>query len=307
MGHAYLVPIVIASYWFALRGGLISSIAAGLLFSPHIPFQFAAVEVDKFMELFVYTVIGVITGILSGKLQKRTEEIYEAEERLHAADRLASVGELAASVAHEIRNPLGSIKGAVEILEDDFPASHPKHEFFLIIQSEINRLNGIVEEFLSLSRSRKAARNPVSLGQVIRAVAMLVSFKAKKRKVEIDVNVPGSLKVLGDADLLKQAFLNILLNAVESIPNGGEIKITAGEREHIVFLEVEDTGAGIAPEFIGKMFDPFFSTKGGGTGLGLSIARRIVEGHNGTISARSRLGEGTVVTMKFPVGGSEGE
>ena len=307
MGHAYLIPIVVASYWFALRGGLVSSIAAGLLFSPHIPFQFASVEMDKFIELFVYAVIGVITGILSGKLHKRTEEVYEAEERLHAADRLSSVGELAASVAHEIRNPLGSIKGAVEILKDDFPANHPKHEFFLIIQSEINRLNGIVEEFLSLSRSRKAARNPVFLSEVIRAVTLLVSFKAKKRKVDIEIAVPTNIQVQGDTDLLKQAFLNILLNAVESIPNGGEIKVTVGERDASIFVEVADTGAGVPPEFIPRMFDPFFSTKGSGTGLGLSIARRIVEGHNGTISAKSRVGEGTVVTMKFPIGGGAGE
>jgi len=127
MGHAYLVPIIISSYWFGLKGGLVSSILAGALFSPHIPFQFKDVEADKFIELFVYTVIGLITGLLSGKLHRQAEEIYEAEERLHATDRFSSVGELAASVAHEIRNPLGSIKGAGEILEDDFPEGHPKH------------------------------------------------------------------------------------------------------------------------------------------------------------------------------------
>jgi len=302
MGHAYLIPIVIASYWFALKGGLLSSVAAGLLYSPHIPFQFAAMEMDKFIELFVYTVIGVITGILSGKLHKRTEEIYEAEERLHAADRLSSVGELAASVAHEIRNPLGSIKGAVEILEDDFPDDHPKYEFFSIIRNEVTRLNAIVEEFLGLSRSRKPARNPVVLNEVVRAVAMLVSFKARKRKVEIEVSVPGNLQILGDADLLKQAFLNILLNSVESIPNGGEISVTARDYQEYIVLEIEDTGAGVPEEYMKKMFDPFFSTKGSGTGLGLSIARRIVETHGGTITARSQVGEGTLMTMKFPKG-----
>jgi len=300
MGHAYVIPIIIASYWFALKGGLISSIAAGILFSPHIPSQFKEVEVDKFIGLFVYAVIGAVTGILSGKLQKQAEEIYDAGEHLHATARLSSLGELAASVAHEIRNPLGAIKGAVEILQDDFPKEHEKYEFFEIISAEVKRLNRIVEEFLGLARPRQVAHRSLNLLELIRAVSFLVSFKAKKRKVQLAVNIPGHIQVTGDPDLLKQAFLNIFLNAVESIENGGTVSINARDNETDVLVEVADTGPGIPTEVIKKMFKPFFTTKGEGTGLGLSIANRIFCGHGGSIAAESHAGDGTVMKIRLP-------
>ncbi len=300
MGHAYVIPIIIASYWFALKGGLISSIIAGILFSPHIPFQFKEVEVDKFIGLFVYAVIGAVTGVLSGKLQKQAEEIYDAEEHLHATARLSSLGELAASMAHEIRNPLGAIKGAVEILEDDFPKGHEKHEFFEIISKEVKRLNKIVEEFLGLARPRQAAHRPLSLLEIIRTVSFLVFFKAKKRRVQLDIDIPAHIQITGDPDLLKQAFLNIFINAVESIENGGTVSISSREDETGVVVEVADTGAGISPEVIEKMFKPFFTTKGTGTGLGLSIANRIFREHNGLLKAENRVGKGTVMSIYLP-------
>jgi len=308
MGHAYLVPIVIASYWFALKGGLISSICAGILFAPHIPFQFRDVEADKFIELFVYTVIGVITGILSGKLQRQAEEIYDAEERLHTLDRFSSVGELAASVAHEIRNPLGSIKGAIEILQDDFPENHEKGEFLEIIQKEVNRLNRIAKEFLDLARQRPVVHRYLNLSELVRSVAFLVSFKARKRKVELGINVPARLHVRGDADHLKQAILNIMLNAVEAVPGGGEVVVSAREEDSHVVIEISDTGPGIPEEIMSKVFEPFFTTKGQGTGLGLSISGRIVREHGGEITARSPAnGQGTIiiVTLPLPPGGED--
>ena len=305
MGHAYLLPIVVASYWFQVPGGVAVSIIVGVLYAPHIPVQFRGFEFTMFFDLALYAIIGAVTGILSGRLRKTTERVVEAEESLRSAERLTTVGELAAGVAHEIRNPLGAIKGAVEILGDGCRPSDPNHEFLEIIDKEIARLDRLVEEFLRFTRQAPPRRNRVRLAEVLRTVAFLSSFKARKVGVELSIRVDEDLELPADEDLLKQALLNVVFNGIEACAEAGgkgSVSIEASSGDGFIHVRIADTGAGIPDEEAGRVFEPFFTTKARGTGLGLAVTRRIVEGHGGRLELKSRPGRGTEVLLRIPAG-----
>jgi signal transduction histidine kinase len=232
-------------------------------------------------------------------------------QRLKERDRLAALGEMAAGLAHEIRNPLGAIKGAAQYLTVD--SSQPGSEFLSIIVEEVNRLNHVVSQFLDYARPYKAQTEPVDVNEVVRKTLQLVSANGAGPSVEIvpelDVAAPA---VPGDPQLLKQVFLNLALNAVEAMPRGGKLTVRSRVTERALparrrgrFLEVEftDTGDGISQKDLNNIFIPFYTTKERGTGLGLAICQRIVEGHGGSIHVRSRRGLGTTFTVQLPVEG----
>jgi len=212
------------------------------------------------------------------------------------------LGELSANLAHEVRNPLVSIQGVAEILQEEYPRTGKNREFVEILAKEVKRLNHVVENFLSLVRSTPVQLEWCALGEVIQSVVSLVSPKARKEGVTIRVDVtPPSLQVRADPNQLRQVFLNLLLNALASLDGKGTISLTAQPSESGLAITVQDTGKGIPPEHLARIFEPFFTTKPGGTGLGLPITKRILDAYGWTMRIDSTVGQGTTVTITIPV------
>lgn len=324
LGHLYIVPILIGAYWYGIKGGVTVSIASTILFSPHLflhwrdPF----VDVYNYVELFLFMLIGGVTGVLSQmergqrlryeeaitrldeshrKLKEQTDVLFQTEEQLRRADRLSALGELSAGMAHEIRNPLGSIKGAVEIIKDDYTAEEAKYEFIQILIRETDRLNQIVQEFLGFAKPKNPELQFVDLNESLESVLTLAAQQARKAGVKVEKKLdPAIGKRSLDAGLLKQAFLNLILNAIQAMPDGGSLSVESSLRNGALEVTIADTGIGIPEENRKKLFSPFFTTKKNGTGLGLAITYRIIENHRGVIDVASRPGGGTAFTVRIP-------
>lgn len=327
----YYLPIILAALWFGLRGGLAASIIVSILYAPHVLFQWGvhpSLELEKFLEILLYNVVGGITGFLCQKEGERREELERAarrleesyralrsqadliigiEEQLRRAERLSALGELSAMLAHEIRNPLGSIRGTAEILRDDFKPGHPKHEFLEILLKETDRLNRVVEDFLRLSRPVDGERKTCDLVAELRELVTLLCGDAAARGVRIGFEADEVPPVTGDPEKLRQAFLNLMLNGIQATGAGGAVTVRvkmfprSGDDRPLVELAFADTGAGIPRESLERIFTPFFTTKEGGTGLGLAITQRIVEGHGGTVTVESEPGQGTTFRVRLPL------
>jgi len=219
--------------------------------------------------------------------------------RLSRAERLATTGELAASAAHEIRNPLTAISSAVQLLGEAFPSGNPRREIADSVMQEIDRINVIVEGLLSFARPPRTKRESIHLGEVVEGAVALVATMARKASVDIHVHAEAERDVLrGDRDQLVQVFVNLLMNGVQAMPDGGSLQVRIS-RPRRLQVEVRDTGAGMAPEQLERAFDPFYTTKEKGTGLGLPICYGIVHGHNGDIDIDSAAGKGTTIRVEL--------
>jgi signal transduction histidine kinase len=236
----------------------------------------------------------------------QSDRIIRIEEQLRKAERLSVLGELSAVLAHEIRNPLGSIRGTAEILKDDYKPGDRKHEFLEILLKESDRLNRVVEDFLRLSRPQPLRLALCNIGEELRSIIMLVAAEAKDREIRLEVHADESLEIGGDRDRLHQAFLNIILNGLQAVPDKGSLIIEAhflaGTPEQEPGLEIifKDSGPGVPENFRRKIFEPFFSTKEDGTGLGLAIAKKIIESHSGRINVISEPEKGTSFRVYLP-------
>ena len=239
----------------------------------------------------------------------QNSQVYE---RMKERDRLAALGQMAAGLAHEIRNPLGSIKGAAQFLQPT--GSQPSdaggtREFLGIIVEEVDRLNKIVSQFLDYARPYRGDQNPLDINDVVRKTLHLID---KERSANVDIStsfIDALPPVRADAQQLRQVFLNLTLNAFEAMPQGGKLHVSTSLRRSTrrsaaaAFLEVRfrDTGVGMSPGDLRNLFIPFFTTKERGTGLGLPISQRIIENHGGTIEVRSLTGAGSTFTVLLPV------
>ena len=232
------------------------------------------------------------------------EDALEAQKKLYQADKLATVGALAAGLAHEIKNPIAAIKGFSQVIDKAVidKDSEAIKDFQEVVPRQLDRINEIVEKLLTLSKPPKMEKKQVDVNLLIADIVRLVEKQAMKQHVEI-VKCFGELpQTLADPEQLTQAFLNLILNAIQSMPDGGQVEIRtriAGPDK--IELEFIDNGAGIPKEKLPKIFDPFFTTKTGGSGLGLSVTRQIVIGHHGTIDVESETGKGTKFKLAIPV------
>ncbi len=226
------------------------------------------------------------------------------EAKMRTADRLAAVGELSASIAHEIRNPLAAISGSVEVLKNDLELSHENERLMNLIIKESDRLTNLSSEFLTYARIDRAAYNKVELCHVVNdVIEMLYHHRAFEGKVEFRIESRESIVyVVGDEDLIKQLLLNLAINSCESFgENGGQVifRMDYNDRRDKVQLYIQDTGSGIPAEHIKKIYQPFFSTKKEGTGLGLSIVHRICTALKLKIDVVSEIGSGTIFVIEF--------
>jgi len=225
--------------------------------------------------------------------------IRAMEARMRAADRLASLGRMAANIAHEIRNPLASLSGAVEVLAGG-PPDETRERLAQIVLKETGRLNDIIREFLEYARPAPLNRTPVNVGEAVDEVLLLLEHRATPGTLKTVREFPPALVWSVDRQQFRQAVWNLCLNAVQAMPDGGELRVAMVVVAGRLLLRVNDTGEGIAPADLGQIFEPFFSTKPDGTGLGLALVHRIVQDHGGEIDVHSRPGVGSTFTVTLP-------
>lgn len=237
------------------------------------------------------------------QLRESREEI----ERLHRtqmsrAEHLATLGEMATGLAHEIRNPLAGIAGVIEIIGRDLPSSSPARSVVKDVRQEISRINQIVTDLLQTARPHPPRVRKSDLNVTVEHAVMLGRQQALAKSVEINLHKDASLpEVEHDSDQIHQVLLNLLLNALQAIDQRGKIEVTLSRRGSNAAIEVTDNGRGIPPDHLPNIFRPFYTTKGEGTGLGLSLARRIIEDHQGHIDVSSTVGKGTTFAVILPL------
>ena len=317
--RSYYIPIILASFWFEIWGGLATAIGLTALYLVHIQRDWSHhpdYSFQQYAEIALYLVIAVLVGYLS-QAQRRTRErleyasselktayqkLNETFDQLRHSDRLASLGQLSAGIAHEIRNPLGSIQGAVEILGQGLPAEDPKSEFDQIARKEVARLEKLTGEILQFSKPAPPKQLPTEWREIVDAACRLCADQANHQGVDIVTRVSTSeATILVDPQQVKQVLINILINAIQAQPEGGKITILSYVEANESTISIQDSGRGIKPEQLHSIFDPFFTTKREGTGLGLSISYQLVKNNGGRIWATSEPGQGACFHVGFPV------
>jgi two-component system sensor histidine kinase HydH len=324
------IPIILAGVWFGTFGGVATALVAAVLYAPHLILQLQLPrpeELDRMAEMVLYVVIGGLTGLLAERerwqreqtedalarlrrahddLRQQSQRLTEIQEGLRQVERLSTLGELAADLAHEIRNPLAALRGTVQILAAEFSPDHRKHEFAEMVLAELDRLNGVLEGYLQVARSHARRGGCSDAVAALRTVAELVQQQAQRHHVTIECHGADRLPVLMDDGQLTQVFMNLTLNGIQAMPDGGLLRIEcralpAADGQQSGEISFQDTGGGIAGEHRARVFQPFFTTKPGGTGLGLNIARRLVEEHDGTLTLDATGEAGTVFRIRLPL------
>jgi two-component system sensor histidine kinase PilS (NtrC family) len=235
-------------------------------------------------------------------------KLLEMEDQVRMKERLATVGSLAAGIAHEIRNPLASLSGSIQILQGELALQGDNKHLMDIVVRETDRLNTIIMEFLEYARLKNAQNDYIELSSVLEETIMLLkNCREYSGSIRITEQVDPHAVIKGDSQRIRQVFWNLLINACQAMPQGGEITVTArvvpGANDDLDWCEIiiTDSGQGIAQEDRDRIFNPFFTTKTGGTGLGLSIVYRIIEDHQGTITVDSAPGKGTQFIIRLPI------
>jgi len=251
-------------------------------------------------------------GALGRDFNEMVRELRESHaeiESLHRtqmsrAEHLASLGELATGIAHEVRNPLAGIAGAVEVIGQQLPAGSSHREVLKEVRQEVQRIQSLLSDLLQYARPRPLQFMRSDLSDTIEQAVLLARQQVGQRPIQIKFDKPGHLPpVKHDAALIEQVALNLLVNAIQAMEEAGSIRVSMDARDGLVGFQVADTGRGIAADVLPKIFRPFFTTKGHGTGLGLSLAKGIIEQHGGVIEVTSQLGSGTEFSIWLPAAG----
>jgi two-component system nitrogen regulation sensor histidine kinase GlnL len=304
---------------FAGQGGILalihSAMAAGrsisddeniLLQRPSYPPLPVSVSVSP-----IYTPDGTQEGVVL--IIRDLSRLRELEEAVRRADRLSMLGTLAAGLAHEIKNPLGGIKGAAQLLAMELGSGNPLLEYTSIMVKEVERVNGIIEELMDLARPRPPQFSAVNLGKVLGDIVLFQKEAHRGKDLAFNLNLDPSIPpLLGDENLLTRLFLNLIKNAAEAIEKSGRVDISSkvasdyhmqspGKRPvPLIVVEIRDNGRGIPADELEHIFTPFYTTKNRGSGLGLATCQKIVDGHRGFLRVESTPGEGTVFSVSLP-------
>ncbi|CAG7614197.1 ATP-binding protein [Paenibacillus allorhizosphaerae] len=252
-----------------------------------------------------FTVVPIVEGDhivgVFGMINDITES-KRSQEHLRNSEKLSVIGQLAAGVAHEIRNPLTTLKGFLQILSKSETTAKKDQEYFEIMKDELTRIESIVSEMLVLAKPQALSVQSVDLKETLEHVIKLLSAQANMQNIEITFfDNQLTPTVMGDENQLKQVFLNVVKNAFEAMPQGGILCIGLGLHQGHVQIDFIDTGVGIPEDIVQKIGEPFFTTKSKGTGLGFLLSKRIITNHNGSMHIQSTVGKGTMVSVHLPV------
>jgi len=326
-------PIAIGALLFGIRGGLTIAALTSVAFIPHLILYIGYgtdVYLSELTEVLLYLAAGAVIGGIAGResklrekykslseklsnsyerLHKETELLIQAEEQLGVSQKLSALGELAASLAHEIKNPLSSIKGTAEILLDEFPNNHPKREFVEILLTEVSRLNTSVEHVLRFSRKQNKKKDSAAepLSDVILRVSRLLEAHGKGKFIDFklsDTTAADNFYINGDK--FSQVLLNIILNAIDAVSGEGKIHVEIKKSDNGLLVSISDNGPGIPIADRERIFEPFVSDKEDGTGLGLSISRKIIASYGGDITVSESKEGGACFTISLPDSAANG-
>jgi two-component system, NtrC family, sensor histidine kinase HydH len=317
--RGYYIPIVLASFWFEILGGLATAAGLTLLYLVHIWRDWGhhpEYSFHQYAEIAMYLLIAVLVGYLSRvqrKIRERLEaagaelksaygKLNETFNQLRHSDRLASLGQLSAGIAHEIRNPLGSIHGVVDILGKDISSEDPRFEFVRIARQEIARLEKLTSRVLQFSKPAPPRQFPIDWREIAESARSLCADQAARQGVEIEFPIEAPQAIIHvDPEQIKQVLINILINGIQAQPDGGKIIFHGQVEAGVLTLSIRDNGQGIKPEQLDVVFDPFFTTKREGTGLGLAISYQLVKNNGGNLRVTSEHGRGACFHVSFPV------
>jgi signal transduction histidine kinase len=295
---------------------VLAALACSVAYVPHLREQPLAFEAGRYAEIVVFHLIGLTVGLLA-TAQRRVAERYqlaaatleranhalrESYEQLQRADRLKTLGEVAAGLAHEIRHPLVSIRGALEIIIARSSADSPESEFSHLAMGEVQRLDHLVREFLRYARPHDPELRPTSLGDLIGHATALLRLESEQAGVRLAIDGNDTDVIVSvDALQIEQVLLNVILNAIQASPRKSSVRVLERSDGHQAYVDVVDEGPGIPSAHLAEVFSPFFTTRDGGTGLGLAIARRIVAAHRGHIDVHHTSELGTCIRIALPL------
>jgi two-component system sensor histidine kinase HydH len=321
--HLFFVPLMAAGFLFSWK---VAGLATASAYIAHSPNFFAnwpvnpTRAVDNIVELAIFGTAAMVTGVIAARerrqrlkvestkqeLEKVYRELQENVEQLKRAERLSAVGQLAAGLAHEIRNPLASIAGAAGLLMRAHGSAEDSVECLEIIRVESQRLSRLLSSFLEFARPRSLKPRLIEVAPLVESVLSLAAHNATASRVELRHSiVPDLPDVQCDPELLKQVLLNLVLNAIQASPVGGVVEMCAWTEGSSLIVEVRDQGRGIPEHLRERIFEPFFTTRENGTGLGLAIAAKIIDQHHGSLTAVGHSTDGAVLRVTLPI--HEGE
>ncbi len=270
------------------------------------PVRRQVVQMVILFVVFILVAVGSLLSLMTLRGLKGSRiRLGRIEKELQRSERLAALGKVAAGVAHELRNPLSSIKGLAILLQSKFTGEKEKSgvEAANLLVHEVERLNRSIGELLDYAKPAKLNKISVNVNAVVKKTVLLVNMDLEDRNIVLDLHLSDELpEVEGDEDKLNQVFLNLLLNGIQAMDDGGRLTVSSNQKGKNVLVVVEDTGTGVSNENLQKIFDPYFTTKSDGTGLGLAMSAKIIEEHEGEIVLTNRKGEGTRVEVVLPVG-----
>lgn len=326
----FLIPILYAAVTFRLRGALGASLAFLCIVLPRTFFSpYAAPLIRPLLFVLFTAFIGVLTARLIERVEKEekaraelnkahqdlqtyVQQLKESQEQLIQAEKLTSLGQMAASIAHEINNPLAGILVYTQLLSKKLANDTLKREdaldYLSKMEAEVSRCSRIIRNLLDFARQKEPMLRPVDINQILEQVLSLVGHQAQLQKIEVVKEFSPSLpSVVIDPDQLQQVFINLTLNAIQAMPNGGKLILRSSAADTEVRVDVQDTGCGIPKENMSKLFTPFFTTKkeGKGVGLGLAVVHGIIERHKGRIKVQSEVGKGTTFSIYLGVNSGE--
>jgi len=254
------------------------------------------------MPIFIYSLVQLCLFYQSHLSYTRMKERNDNVEKLSKQQHLATIGQIAASIAHDIRNPLTSIQGFIQLIERQ-ERRESYQEYYKIIRSEITRIDSLIREVLVLSKSHTMDLDDwveVDLADLLQRLVTLMEPDSINSNIQVEINLEAAPVVMGSEEKLHQVFMNMIRNSFEAVVSNGAIRITLGERNGEAVVRIRDTGTGIPENKLEYLFTPFFTTKEEGTGLGLSICQSIIKAHGGDIQARNVPGGGAEFRVSLP-------
>ena len=318
--HLNIIPFLLAGLMFGARGALVTLTLACVLQGPGIEQHWHRDTLDaqdQIVELTIFGLAGIVAGALADaersqrknlettkvELERVYTELRESLDGMRRGERLAAAGQFATILAHEIRNPLGSISGAAGILARGQATLRTRDECVQILTKESHRLNALLTQFLEFARPRLPRFRPTDFALILDAVLSLAEHAADGNTAQITARISAEPRpVECDAEQMQQVLLNLLLNAIQASQSQGAIEVESFAAQEHYIVEIRDEGVGISPEHQGRIFEPFFTTRENGTGLGLAVAANIVSQHHGVLicTPNTKRGRGTIFRLELP-------
>ncbi len=306
-GRFCYIPIVIAAAWFGLRGGLLAAAGISLLLIPYLIHSTGGAGdiTPELAEIVFYFALAVLIGGLVDREFNARRRQQVAELQVEQSQKLSLVGQIAAGVAHEVKNPLATIKGTADILTDDKTSQSEREEFKQIMRNEIKRIDATVTEFLEFARPREITLEHINLTEVVETSLRQIEAHARQQDISIHQQLENDIWINGDLEKLHQMLLNLLLNAIQASSEGDAIEVLLSKSGDLARITVADPGSGIKDSDMEHIFEPFYTTKAAGTGLGLAVAKAIIDAHGGHIHFEHRPVRGTIAAVDLPVAGRD--